>query len=173
MNRGRIDLQTAVVETTWGSLSIDASARGVVACRLPRAPSRPVSFRVSRVRVPPGSPPVLRRAADFARALVEGRAPGRCPALDEAALGGATEFRRAVWTVLREMPRGGALTYLELARRAGHPRAARAAGSACGANPLPLFIPCHRAVAARGGWGGFSAGVAWKRLLLSGEGGAR
>ena len=170
MNRGRTDLQTAVLETTWGSLSIDASDRGVAACRLPRAPSRPVPFRVSRVRVPPGSPPVLRRAADFARAVVEGRAPGKCPALDAAALGGATEFRRSVWTALRKIPRGGTLTYSELARRAGHPRAARAAGSACGANPLPLFIPCHRAVAANGGLGGFSAGLAWKTRLLTGEG---
>ena len=173
MSGVRTGLRTAVLETTWGSLSIDASERGVSACRLPRAPSRSISFRVSRVRLPPGAPPVLRRAADFARAMVEGRAPGKCPAPDRAMLAAATDFQRAVWAALRKIPRGGALTYFELARRAGHPRAARAAGSACGANPLPLFIPCHRAVAANGGWGGFSAGLAWKVLLLSGEGARR
>ncbi len=173
MSGVRTGLRTAVLETTWGKLSIDARARGVSACRMPRAPARPVPFRIFGVRVPPDAPPVLRRAVDFARALVEGRAPGKCPALDRAVLAAATDFQRAVWAALRKIPRGGARTYLELARRAGHPRAARAAGSACGANPLPLFIPCHRAVAANGGLGGFSAGVAWKALLLSGEGARR
>jgi O-6-methylguanine DNA methyltransferase len=55
--------------------------------------------------------------------------------------------------------------YGEIAAAIGHPRAARAVGSACGANPLPLFIPCHRAVAATGP-GGFSCGLPWKKLLL-------
>lgn len=170
MNRGRTDLQTAVFETTWGSLSIAAGARGVAACRLPAAPGTPRPLQVLRVRIPRGAKAVLRQAVDFVRAVIEGRAPGKCPALDEAALGGAPEFRRSVWTALRKIPRGRTLTYSGLAGLAGHPRAARAAGSACGANPLPLFIPCHRAVAANGGLGGFSAGLAWKTRLLTGEG---
>lgn len=87
--------------------------------------------------------------------------------------GGVPAFRRAVWRALRALPRGRTATYGELARRAGNPRAARAAGTACGANPLPLFVPCHRAVAAGGRLGGFSSGLAWKRLLLSGEGAGR
>jgi len=133
-----------------------------------------VSFRVLRARGLRRAEAGLRRAVDFARRTLEGRTPGRCPALDETALsGGVPEFRRAVWRALRALPRGRTATYGELARRAGNPRAARAAGSACGANPLPLFVPCHRAVAAGGRLGGFSSGLAWKRLLLSGEGAGR
>lgn len=167
MSGGRTGLRTAVLETTWGRLRIDATDRGVGRCRLPEPPARPVPLRVLRSRVPRGADPVLRRAAEYARSAIEGREPGACPALDA---GGATEFRRAVWAALRKIPRGRTATYAELARRAGRPRAARAAGSACGANPLPLFVPCHRAVAAGGRLGGFSAGRAWKALLLSGEG---
>lgn len=168
MNRARLDLQTAVLETTWGSLFIDAGARGVVACRLPAA--GPVPFRVLRVRTPRGAPRILRRAVHFARAQVEGRAPGACPVLAPSLFEGATMFRRAVWRVLRGIPRGRSITYAELARRAGYPRAVRAAGGACGANPCPLFIPCHRVVAAGAGLGGFSAGLAWKVRLLTAEG---
>ena len=55
-------------------------------------------------------------------------------------------------------------------RQAGRPKAVRATGGACGANPLPLFVPCHRVVAAGGRLGGFSSGRAWKIHLLSREG---
>jgi methylated-DNA-[protein]-cysteine S-methyltransferase len=61
-------------------------------------------------------------------------------------------------------------TYGEIAEAIGSPGAARAVGSACGANPLPLFIPCHRAVAAGGKLGGFSGGLGIKKKLLAWEG---
>ena len=173
--RGPADLRTAVLETTWGDISIRASARGLCGCRLPKASARAIGipFRVVRVRLPRRADDGLRRAADFARRMLEGREPGPCPARDPASWSGVPEFRRSVWRALRTLPRGRTATYGELARRAGNPRAARAAGSACGANPLPLFVPCHRAVAAAGRLGGFSSGLAWKRLLLSGEGARR
>jgi O-6-methylguanine DNA methyltransferase len=173
MSGGRTDLQTAKLETTWGDISIAAGARGVSACHLPAAAARSIPLRVLRVRLPRPTSSRLKQAANFVRALVEGRAPGACPKLDESVLAGAPDFRRAIWTALGKIPRGRTATYAELARRAGHPRAARAAGSACGANPLPLFIPCHRAMAAGGRSGGFSAGLAWKVQLLSAEGARR
>ena len=74
-----------------------------------------------------------------------------------------------VLAALRRIPRGETITYGELAHRMGASHAARAVGSACGANPLPLFIPCHRVVAANGKLGGFSAGLGWKRFLLAKE----
>ena len=82
----------------------------------------------------------------------------------------ATAFQRAIWRAMQRIPRGRTMTYAELARRAGRPRASRAAGGACGANPLPLFVPCHRIVATGGGLGGFSGGLAWKVHLLRVEG---
>jgi O-6-methylguanine DNA methyltransferase len=65
-----------------------------------------------------------------------------------------TEFQRAVWNAMGKKSRADTRTYGEIAAAIGRPNAGRAVGSACGANPLPLFIPCHRVVA-RNGLGGF------------------
>lgn len=79
-------------------------------------------------------------------------------------------FERAVWTELTRIPYGRTVTYGDLAVRIDG--VARAVGSACGANPIPIIIPCHRVLATGGGMGGFSApgGVATKRRLLELEG---
>jgi methylated-DNA-[protein]-cysteine S-methyltransferase len=79
-----------------------------------------------------------------------------------------TAFRQTVWSALKKIPRGQTRTYSELAAAIGRPQAARAVGSACGANPLPVFIPCHRVVA-KNGPGGFGSGLPWKKLLLKNE----
>lgn len=76
-----------------------------------------------------------------------------------------TPFQEAVWEALRRIPPGQVLSYSDLAVWAGRKGAARAAGSACGANRIPLLIPCHRAVA-KGGLGGFGGGLAVKKRLL-------
>jgi O-6-methylguanine DNA methyltransferase len=77
-----------------------------------------------------------------------------------------TPFQRKVWQALRSIPYGETRSYAWVARKIGHPRAARAAGAACGANPVPIIIPCHRVIRADGSLGGFSAGLTWKRRLL-------
>ncbi len=164
------DLQRAVLETTWGPVIIEASRRGVLSCTMPPALVETASFRILRMRLPRNPTPVLQKAAAYARALLEGCKPGRCPALDAAWDSSATVFRRATWSALRKIPRGKTATYAELARQAGSPKASRAVGGACGANPIPLFVPCHRVIAAGGKLGGFSSGTAWKLLLLNGEG---
>ena len=71
-----------------------------------------------------------------------------------------------VWDQLRRIPYGETVTYGELARRVGNPRAFRAVANACGANPLPIIIPCHRVVAAGGKPGGYTGGLAIKLALL-------
>ncbi len=81
-----------------------------------------------------------------------------------------TKFRLRVWDELRRIPRGETRSYGEVADALGKRRAARAVGGACGANPIPVLIPCHRVLAAKGGLGGFSGGVEWKRRLLALEG---
>lgn len=80
-----------------------------------------------------------------------------------------TAFQCAVWRALARIPRGALRTYRDIARQIGNPAAVRAVGGACGANPVPFFIPCHRVVAASG-LGGFSAGPEVKRALLAAEG---
>jgi methylated-DNA-[protein]-cysteine S-methyltransferase len=79
-------------------------------------------------------------------------------------------FHQALAATLRQVPRGEVVTYGELAALAGRPRAARAAGTFCAQNRLPVFVPCHRVVAA-GGLGGYgSLGLEYKRRLLALEG---
>lgn len=80
-----------------------------------------------------------------------------------------TAFQQRVWEALRRIPAGETLTYGELARRLGQPKAARAVASACGANPLAVVIPCHRIVAADGSLGGYRWGLTRKRALLDRE----
>ncbi|MGH2734747.1 MAG: methylated-DNA--[protein]-cysteine S-methyltransferase [Actinomycetota bacterium] len=81
-----------------------------------------------------------------------------------------SDFRRAVLARLRAVPRGAVVTYGELAGRTGHPRAARAVGSACATNPVPIIVPCHRVVPAGGGVGSYGGGPDRKRFLLELEG---
>jgi methylated-DNA-[protein]-cysteine S-methyltransferase len=85
-------------------------------------------------------------------------------------MAGLTEFRRHVFLLLARVPWAGLTTYGRLARALDRPGAARAAGQACAANPMPILLPCHRVVAADGRLGGFSSGLAWKRCLLRHEG---
>jgi O-6-methylguanine DNA methyltransferase len=80
-----------------------------------------------------------------------------------------TNFQLAIWKVIASIPAGSVMTYGELAKKAGYPGAARAAGSACGANPIPMLIPCHRVVA-QNGLGGFGLDLALKRRWLAQEG---
>ena len=79
----------------------------------------------------------------------------------------ATPFQRAVWDELRRIPYGQTRSYGEIAHALGKPpTASRAVGGACAANPVALLIPCHRAVPAGGGLGGYRWGLDRKRALL-------
>lgn len=84
-----------------------------------------------------------------------------------------TVFQRRVWDELRRIPRGETRTYGEIARAIGSPAAVRAVGSACGANPVALVVPCHRAIRSDGGLGGYAWGLGRKRRLLQLEKGGR
>jgi len=78
-----------------------------------------------------------------------------------------TAFQRSVWRALQEIPYGETISYGELAKRVGNPKASRAAGSANGANRIPIVIPCHRVIAAGGKLGGFGGGLPVKEKLLA------
>ncbi len=100
------------------------------------------------------------------RLALQGRPMAAKPPVD---LSHGTAFQRKVWAALLAIPSGQTKTYARLAASLKKPKAARAVGGACGANPVPLLIPCHRVVAAHGGLGGFSGGLHWKRKLLGRE----
>ena len=82
-----------------------------------------------------------------------------------------TEFQIRVWNELKKIPKGETRTYKEIAELIGKPQAARAVANACGKNPYPITIPCHRVIRSDGGLGGYSGegGVEKKRLLLENE----
>lgn len=81
-----------------------------------------------------------------------------------------TPFQLRVWAALRKVPRGEVRSYGEIAETIGASQAARAVGAACGANPAPIAIPCHRVVGASMTLGGFSGGLERKIQLLQLEG---
>lgn len=80
-----------------------------------------------------------------------------------------TDFQKAVWSALLDIPPGETRSYQSLARIIGQPNAVRAVANACGANPIIIFIPCHRVIRANGALGGYHAGIDLKRRLLSHE----
>ena len=81
-----------------------------------------------------------------------------------------TPFQRAVWKALMEIPWGEVRSYKWVAERVGAGKGYRAVGAACGANPLPIIVPCHRVISASGRIGGYSGGVEVKVRLLQLEG---
>lgn len=81
-----------------------------------------------------------------------------------------TPNQQMVWQGLLEIPFGKTLTYGQLAGRIGSPKAARAVGTACGSNPVPLIVPCHRVIGSTGGLHGYGGGLWRKQLLLELEG---
>ncbi len=78
-------------------------------------------------------------------------------------------FQQRVWQEIRAIPHGQTISYTELAARAGNAKAVRAAASACGANPVPVAIPCHRVLRADGTLGGFAFGLPLKQRMLAFE----
>jgi len=77
-----------------------------------------------------------------------------------------TPFQLAVWKALCGIPYGNTISYRELAKRAGKPRAWRAAGAAAGRNPLPIIVPCHRVIGSDGRLTGYYGGIHLKKYLL-------
>jgi O-6-methylguanine DNA methyltransferase len=108
-----------------------------------------------------------RATAAALKNVLAGHLPGKLPPLD---LSNGTTFQRKVWNALRKIAHGQTKSYGEIARALGRPKAVRAVGGACGANPIPVLVPCHRVLAANGKIGGFSGGLDWKRNLLVREG---
>jgi O-6-methylguanine DNA methyltransferase len=98
--------------------------------------------------------------------ILAGHQPKNLPPLDLE----GTEFQKSVWNALRKISSGKTKSYGQIALAIGKPKAVRAVGGACGANPVPVLVPCHRVLAANKKLGGFSGGLDWKRNLLKREG---
>jgi O-6-methylguanine DNA methyltransferase len=153
---------TLKIKTDEGDFVAHYSSAGLARLDFPTA-------KTKRATTAPAAPPVTRWHELTTRAVrraLQGRPMAAKPPVD---LSCGTAFQRRVWAALRAIPAGKTVTYARLAASLKRPKAARAVGGACGANPAPLLIPCHRVVAAHGGLGGFSGGLHWKRKLLERE----
>jgi methylated-DNA-[protein]-cysteine S-methyltransferase len=166
---GRGEIAYAVIDSPLGRLLLAATDRGLV--RLAYVPEGPdpvlwdLVERISpRVRERPGRLEGVRRELD---AYFAGRRTAFETPLDTRLVAG---FRRDVLAATAAIPYGELGTYGEVARAAGRPGGARAAGGALGANPLAVVIPCHRVVRTGGALGGYGAGLWRKRFLLELEG---
>lgn len=151
-----------VVESELGAFLLEADERAVTRVLLPGTWER---------RPAPagrGAPAHLAEAAEQLGQYLAGERRRFELALAEEPPG--TEFQRRVWFTLAEIPYGQTISYAELARWVGRPTAFRAVGQANGANPLPIFLPCHRVVASGGKIGGYGGGLTLKRRLLALEG---
>ena len=161
-----------LLRTPVGVLRVTASERGVTAIeRVPRASvaSRAkVSGRakVSRTQV---SPRAARHADTAVRQLREYFAGTRRKFAVSLDLDG-TEFQQQAWAAMCGIRYGHTLSYAQQAKAIGKPKAVRAVGSANGANPVPIIVPCHRVLPSGGGIGQFGGGVPAKEWLLRREG---
>jgi methylated-DNA-[protein]-cysteine S-methyltransferase len=96
---------------------------------------------------------------------------GETTAIDAVAVEmNGTPFQKTVWAALRRIPCGTTISYAELARRIGEPAAVRAVGTANGANPVALIVPCHRVIGSNGSLTGYGGGLDRKQWLLTHEG---
>lgn len=161
-------MTTLPIETSDGVFLAHYSDAGLAALGFPasRAGARPKPAAPA-VKVSASLRAWHRLTERAVNAALGGRAPAALPPLD---LSAGTDFQRRVWAELRKIETGATRSYGDIAAAVGNPRAVRAVGGACGANPIPLLIPCHRVLAADGRIGGFSGGLDRKRELLRREG---
>jgi methylated-DNA-[protein]-cysteine S-methyltransferase len=156
---------TSPVPTSDGDFVARFSDRGL--CGLEFPSSRPARLPKHSLQAPPQVQLWQRLTANSLKRALAGREPGDLPPLD---LSCGTDFQQRVWQAMRRIPLGQTWSYGQLAEAIGRPKAVRAVGQACGANPIPVLVPCHRVVAAGRTLGGFSAPLNWKVRLLTCEG---
>lgn len=143
--------------TPLGSMVLEEEAGAIVRLWLPgKLPAEPVW----------ADTPVLRQATQALKDYFAGQpVPEGLPLAPRG-----TDFQQAVWAALRAIPWGETRSYGQLARQLGRAStAARAVGQACHCNPIPILIPCHRVVGAKGQLTGFAGGLGMKETLLKME----
>ena len=159
-----VTIRWTIAATSLGPLLIAATDKGL--CRLAfDETALDLARRFPAAEVVQGGAALAELAE---RVVAEVETPGRDADLPLDVQG--TAFQEAVWQALREIPPGETRSYAQLAAAAGSPGAVRAAGSACGANHVPVIIPCHRALRSDGSMGGYAYGIDRKRALLKREG---
>ncbi len=166
---GLLDVAYARTDSPFGPLLLAQTPRGLVRVGLPNQDADELlvdlAERVSpRVLEAPKRLDEVRRELDL---YFEGKLDSFDLPLDWRLSGG---FRQRVLRAINRIPYGQTRSYTEMARKAGNERAVRAAGTACGSNPIPLVVPCHRVLRTGGALGGYGGGLPMKQALLELEG---
>jgi methylated-DNA-[protein]-cysteine S-methyltransferase len=166
---GLLDVAYTTADSPFGPLLLARTERGLVRVGLPNQDADELlvdlATRVSpRVLEAPKELDEVRRELDL---YFEGKLDRFDLPLDWRLSSG---FRQRVLRAINRIPYGQTRTYMEMARSAGNERAVRAAGTACGHNPIPIFVPCHRVLRSGGGLGGYGGGLPMKEELLKLEG---
>ncbi len=169
MSAAATEVHVTRFDTVMGPVTLASSERGVVACTLPGTPdAKQFAWLAKKL---PGATFVEGKGRNAAAvSAVKRFLEGKRQDLDLPLDMHGTAFQHEVWSALCEIPYGRTTTYAALAERIGRPTAVRAVGAANGANPLPLFVPCHRVIASDGSLCGFGGGLPLKRRLLELEG---
>ena len=156
-------IRWTIAATSLGPLLIAATPRGL--CRVAFDEDAAALLRMFPLAaIEPGDTALAMLAA---RVVAQVESPTHDAGLPVDVRG--TAFQEAVWQALRTIPAGETRSYAELAALAGHPGATRAAGTACGANPVAIVVPCHRILRGDGALGGYAHGPDRKRALLNRE----
>jgi methylated-DNA-[protein]-cysteine S-methyltransferase len=163
----------ALFPTVLGVCGVAWSQEAIVGVQLPETDARAARARLARRHPQAGDltpPPVVRGAIDGVTRLLAGEPLDLLDVVLD--YGAASDLHLRIYGVVRAIPPGRTLTYGEVARAVGEPRAAQAVGQAMGRNPCPIIMPCHRVLGADGKLGGFTApgGVNTKLRLLEIEG---
>jgi methylated-DNA-[protein]-cysteine S-methyltransferase len=151
-------MQYATVESPVGPLTIAGSRMGLHSISF--GGGRPDSIPVSNGRKP---------GLDIVEATIrqlQAYFAGKLVQFDLPLKPDGTPFQMQVWRELQTIPYGTVISYGELARRIGKPKASRAVGAANGANPIPIIIPCHRVIGSNGKMTGYAGGIHIKEALL-------
>ena len=166
---GLLDVAYTMSDSPFGPLLLAATPRGLVKLSLPGYdPEEALDDLAARI-----SPRVLEAPArlDEARRVLDLYFEGKLTVFDlplDWQL--SRDFRRRALRAIDRIPYGKTRSYAEIARSAGNERAVRAAGTACGANPIPIVVPCHRVLRSSGALGGYGGGLPMKEALLELEG---
>jgi len=166
---GLLDVAYATVDSPFGPLLLAATPRGLVKVSFPQLGTE-ATLEALATKI---SPRVLEAPArlDEARRELDRYFEGRLTEFELPLDWQLTEgFRKKAQQAINRIPYGRTRSYTEIARSAGNERAVRAAGTACGANPLPIVVPCHRVLRSGGALGGYGGGLPMKEALLKLEG---
>lgn len=149
-----------------GRLGLAASDVGICKVALGRESDQAFFSWLQRVMQPRVVAQGRSQLIDQALAEIRGYLSGTLQDFETPLDVHGTPFQRRVWTEVADISYGATITYGEIARRIGRPQAVRAVGAANAANPLPLFVPCHRVVGADGTLRGYGGGLEIKAALL-------